>query len=81
MTDIKNKIEYYLRIPGKSIYLVESDGSLCNISLSEFSEKVRLLTKDEAEKIAYRYGLEIVERRTVVTTDISEKVISMEVKK
>ena len=79
MPDVKKVVEYYLKIPSKYIFLVEvGPGS---IKLSEFSCNAIMFGKDEAEKLAERYGLEIKERTTITTIEVTEKAIVREEKK
>jgi hypothetical protein len=79
MADVKTKVKYFLRIPGKYVYL--SDDKACSIELTEFSNNTKMFKKDDAERLAERYGLEIVERTTTTTTEFSEKKIEKEVKR
>ena len=73
MADVKYDTKYYVRIPGHYVYLQENNGLI--ISFAKFFNSALPLNKADALRIAEKYGLEVVERITTTTTEVSEKTI------
>jgi hypothetical protein len=72
MENVKRTTEYYLKIPGKYVYL--SEDNPCDIKLSGFSDNAKMLNKDDAVRLSERYGLDVIERITTTTTVVQEKI-------